>query len=81
MLSRLEKLEMLKDARSVQRKESFRQTKVQDCEVAFDSYLTFLKSVQNIFSSELPHLQHFSNQNFNYFSDKCGFIHHHKDVE
>ena len=51
MLSKEEKQEMLRDAKSKRRREFFRiARKKKTAKASFDEYLSFLKSVQKIFS-------------------------------
>jgi len=51
MLSKEEKQEMLDDARSMDRRAHFRAVKKEVKNFSFDEYITFLNSVQRIFSS------------------------------
>jgi hypothetical protein len=51
MLSRLEKQEILEDARKEIRKEAFRQMRVTAPLRSFDAYLQFLQDIQKTFSS------------------------------
>jgi len=48
MLSRQEKQEMLRDARSVSRRNNFRQGRDGNVPTSLDGYLKFLNSVQQI---------------------------------
>ncbi len=51
MLSEQEKKEIQEDGRSIKRRNNFRSGKVDSCkEMSFDEYLSFLDSVQYIFS-------------------------------
>lgn len=55
MLSEQEKREMLEDSRKLGRKNNFKFAKKKNIEaVSFDEYLSFLDSVQKIFSQLLP---------------------------
>lgn len=52
MLSRREKLEMLKDAQNPKRKDAFRQSKVTDPIPSFEAYINFLNGVHKAFSRQ-----------------------------
>ena len=65
MLSRLEKQEILKDARSEKRKIAFRKTLVADSLRSFDAYLKFLNGIHKAFSRKsTPPAEHVSPQGF-----------------
>lgn len=58
MLSFAEKQEMLQDARNLQRRDAFRQTRAGDFLPSLDAYLEFLNSAHKVFArvSSAPNL-------------------------
>jgi|GEM_PF-2998058 len=64
MLSPAEKQEILQDARNANRRDAFRQTRVQEALPSFDAYLKFLNCVQQTFSQAVSSVLIQSRQHF-----------------